>query len=64
MGIKPKINKMVKKLTSTLFILILIVIVLTVLVLYNILPEWLLFTITIFYMIKNVLNDNKDKKNH
>ncbi len=55
---------MSKKLTWTLFILILIVIVLTVLVLYNILPEWLLFTITIYYMIKDVLNDNKDKKNH
>ena len=49
------------KLVWTLFILIMIVIVLTVLILYNILPEWLLFTITIYYMIKDVLNDNKDE---
>jgi len=55
---------MSKKLVWTLFVLILIVIVLTVLILYNILPEWLLFTITIYYMIKDVLNNNKDKKNH
>lgn len=40
-----------------LFVVILIVIVLTVLVIYNILPEWLLFIIAIYYVIKNFLND-------
>jgi predicted membrane protein len=40
-----------------LFVLIILVIVLTVLVIYNILPEWLLFTIAIYYLIKNFLND-------
>lgn len=51
---------MSNKLVWILSILIIIVIALTVLTLYNILPEWLLFTITIYYMIKDVLNINKD----
>ena len=49
-----------KKLVWISFVLILVVIVLITLVLYNILPEWLLFTIGIYYMIKNILNDNKN----
>ena len=51
-----------KKLVCISFILILVVIVLITLVLYNILPEWLLFAIGIYYAIKNLLNDNKNKE--
>ena len=51
-----------KKLVWISFILILVVIVLITLVLYNILPEWLLVTIGIYYAIKNLLNDNKNKE--
>jgi len=51
-----------KKLVWISFVLILVVIVLVTLVLYNILPEWLLFTIGIYYAIKNILNDNKNKE--
>ena len=58
--LKTKTKMMSKKLVWISFVLILVVIVLTTLVLYNILPEWLLFTIGIYYMIKNILNDNKN----
>ncbi len=51
-----------KKLVWISFVLILVVIVLVTLVLYNILPEWLLFAIGIYYAIKNILNDNKNKE--
>ena len=51
-----------KKLVWISFVLILVVIVLVTLVLYNILPEWLLVTIGIYYTIKNLLNDNKNKE--
>ena len=53
---------MSKKLVWISFVLILVVIVLVTLVLYNILPEWLLVTIGIYYTIKNLLNDNKNKE--
>jgi hypothetical protein len=53
---------MSKKLVWILFVLILVVVVLVTLVLYNILPEWLLVTIGIYYTIKNLLNDNKNKE--
>ena len=51
-----------KKLVWISFVLILVVVVLVTLVLYNILPEWLLVTIGIYYAIKNLLNDNKNKE--
>lgn len=53
---------MSKKLVWISFVLILVVVVLVTLVLYNILPEWLLVTIGIYYTIKNLLNDNKNKE--
>lgn len=56
-----QIVMMSKILIWTLFVLILIVIVPTVLVLYNILPDWLLFTITIYYITKDVLNDRNNE---
>lgn len=46
-----------------LFVLIILVSLLTVLVLYNILPEWLLFIIAIYYLIKNFLNDKTNFEN-
>ena len=29
--------------------------------LYNVIPHWILFTIGMCYVIKDVLNDNKDE---